>query len=337
MNDPIWHLNTAEGSQGPYTADTLRSWLTAGQITDDWYVWKEGLPSWQRIGDTPELTAPAAVAPPPPPPAAPSTPAAPAAKETKPAPAPVEKAKATAPVKVSKPSGGKGKSILRIVGIIIALIAISATAIFFFSPEMTQVILEQLGIVEPPPPPVIAPAVKPQVKKPEDRTPMLKELQAKLVERGDTYDSVESVLRAVLAMQIEEEYPDSKVVTAVDFMDKTGSLLGTLDVVLLSGDKVVFVQQIESGDSSLAGMSAQEVLDLFVESLLTKVTIKDRTPAAKPWALSRFTENTEYIVVGTKEITGFDLSLGITRAEAKIILGYLSAAGSDSSTDTKGN
>ena len=51
----MWHLYTAEGSQGPYTTAELRSWRASGQITDDWHVWREEFTDWKRVGDTPEL------------------------------------------------------------------------------------------------------------------------------------------------------------------------------------------------------------------------------------------------------------------------------------------
>lgn len=53
----VWYLHTAEGQAGPYTADEIRAWRSAGSIADDRHVWREGLPSWRTIGETPELAA----------------------------------------------------------------------------------------------------------------------------------------------------------------------------------------------------------------------------------------------------------------------------------------
>ncbi len=53
--EKVWHLYTADGSQGPYSTAELRAWRTSGKIGDDWHVWREGFADWKRVGDTPEL------------------------------------------------------------------------------------------------------------------------------------------------------------------------------------------------------------------------------------------------------------------------------------------
>ncbi len=54
----IWHIYTDKGAQGPYTVSEIRAWKNAGQLTDDWYVWRDGFANWQRLGDTRELLPP---------------------------------------------------------------------------------------------------------------------------------------------------------------------------------------------------------------------------------------------------------------------------------------
>ena len=51
----IWHLNTDDGSQGPYSREQLIEWLLSGEITEDWYLWREGFGDWQTIGSTMEF------------------------------------------------------------------------------------------------------------------------------------------------------------------------------------------------------------------------------------------------------------------------------------------
>lgn len=70
MSDRPWFLNAAEGPVGPYAAADLRAMCEAGQITDDWYVWREGQSEWMRLGDVAELKAAPAPAPVPPAPSA---------------------------------------------------------------------------------------------------------------------------------------------------------------------------------------------------------------------------------------------------------------------------
>lgn len=74
----VWHLHTAEGSQGPYAAEEITAWVAEGRITSEWSVWREGDAGWRRIADVPEFAAPPAPAPPPP--APPKVPARPAPK-----------------------------------------------------------------------------------------------------------------------------------------------------------------------------------------------------------------------------------------------------------------
>ncbi len=69
MGDTVWYLNSAEGPVGPYAPVDLKQMVAAGQVTGEWYVWREGFAEWMRIADVPELSAPAAApAPPPQPP-----------------------------------------------------------------------------------------------------------------------------------------------------------------------------------------------------------------------------------------------------------------------------
>lgn len=56
MGDTVWYLNSAEGPVGPYAPVDLRQMLAAGQITSEWYVWREGLGEWMKLGDVPELS-----------------------------------------------------------------------------------------------------------------------------------------------------------------------------------------------------------------------------------------------------------------------------------------
>jgi hypothetical protein len=56
-SDQVWYLYTAEGSQGPYSTEQIAEWKAAGQVGDDWQVWREGQAQWQRLGDTHEFLA----------------------------------------------------------------------------------------------------------------------------------------------------------------------------------------------------------------------------------------------------------------------------------------
>lgn len=53
----IWYLWTGEGQKGPYAVSEILGWKSAGHITDEWHVWRDGLSIWQKIGETPELSA----------------------------------------------------------------------------------------------------------------------------------------------------------------------------------------------------------------------------------------------------------------------------------------
>ncbi|MBL4889960.1 MAG: MBL fold metallo-hydrolase [Candidatus Lindowbacteria bacterium] len=53
--DAVWYLNTESGSQGPYSADDLSARLSSGEITTEWYIWKEGFADWVTIASVPEL------------------------------------------------------------------------------------------------------------------------------------------------------------------------------------------------------------------------------------------------------------------------------------------
>lgn len=87
MGDTVWYLNSAEGPVGPYAPVDLRQMKAAGHITDEWYVWREGLAEWQRLGDVAELQAQPTASP-----AAPAPPSRPA-----PAAQPAQAAQASSP------------------------------------------------------------------------------------------------------------------------------------------------------------------------------------------------------------------------------------------------
>jgi len=57
-DDQQWFLYTEDGQQGPYPAEILQGFLTNGQITGEWLVWREGMETWQPLNLIPELIPP---------------------------------------------------------------------------------------------------------------------------------------------------------------------------------------------------------------------------------------------------------------------------------------
>jgi hypothetical protein len=166
----VWFLNTAEGPQGPYSAEQIRAWLKAEQITSEWYVWREGLDSWKSVAEVPELIAappappaPAAPAPrpapPPPPEAAAARPLGASRAESSASPSTA--ADAEAPVLFEPPPGAKasglkrlfGNRIVRVTAALLAIVGAALGGTKVFAPEIFDAML---GIA-PPPPPVVAP------------------------------------------------------------------------------------------------------------------------------------------------------------------------------------
>src|SRR3954469_10655368 len=54
-NVPAIYVGTQQGQLGPMALDALLHGVGTGQIPGDAAVWDEGLPSWVRLGDHPEL------------------------------------------------------------------------------------------------------------------------------------------------------------------------------------------------------------------------------------------------------------------------------------------
>jgi hypothetical protein len=71
-----WYIRTAAGEQfGPATADEFRALITAGRVTPDTPIWRDGWPAWKHARDVPdELPAPLAAVPLPSAPTAPPIP-----------------------------------------------------------------------------------------------------------------------------------------------------------------------------------------------------------------------------------------------------------------------
>lgn len=59
---------------GPFGPNELQGQVTAGQLTPDTLVWRQGMAAWTRAGDVPEVNSVFGAAPPPLPPAAPPAP-----------------------------------------------------------------------------------------------------------------------------------------------------------------------------------------------------------------------------------------------------------------------
>lgn len=53
--DRVWFLNTADGHQGPFSPNDLVGMLRDGHISQDWYVWREGMANWQSLSEAPGL------------------------------------------------------------------------------------------------------------------------------------------------------------------------------------------------------------------------------------------------------------------------------------------
>ena len=180
MSDRVWFLNTAEGQAGPYTADELRQWKAAGQITDEWYVWREGLAGWQTVGATAELGAAPAPAPPPAPPPAPVKVVAP---QPAPEPQPVATTvQSTAPAEPKKKKGLPRAVVLGLIvsGILLLLIAGAGAFLWYSAPETLDPILIPLGLKKETPPP--APPL--DLAPPKTRAQFDAEREAKKLLRG---------------------------------------------------------------------------------------------------------------------------------------------------------
>ncbi|CAM3612395.1 RDD family protein [Bordetella sputigena] len=60
-----WWYATAEGRNGPVAEETLAQLLSAGTISDDTLVWRNGMTGWARLAEVPELARhPRAIPPP---------------------------------------------------------------------------------------------------------------------------------------------------------------------------------------------------------------------------------------------------------------------------------
>lgn len=53
MEHRIWYLYGPGGQEGPFTLEDLRARRRAGAVTDDHFVWKEGLLNWVRLAEAP--------------------------------------------------------------------------------------------------------------------------------------------------------------------------------------------------------------------------------------------------------------------------------------------
>jgi hypothetical protein len=83
MNTPppipdVKYMLANNGQQfGPFTMNQLAQLVQNGQMTADTYVWKQGMPAWERAGNMPELAQLFNTATPPPPPGMPGMPTPP--------------------------------------------------------------------------------------------------------------------------------------------------------------------------------------------------------------------------------------------------------------------
>lgn len=62
-----YHILVNNVQEGPYGIDILRQKVQAGALTRDTYVWKNGMPQWDKAQNCPELQSLFAAVPPPPP------------------------------------------------------------------------------------------------------------------------------------------------------------------------------------------------------------------------------------------------------------------------------
>ncbi len=67
---PMPQYYVAKGGQqmGPFTYEQLQQLVSAGQLTPQTYVWKQGLANWLPASQVPELSQLFSATPPPPPP-----------------------------------------------------------------------------------------------------------------------------------------------------------------------------------------------------------------------------------------------------------------------------
>ena len=61
----MFHVAVGQSQTGPFDAGTLQQQISAGKITRDTLVWKNGMPQWSRAGEVPELAGLFANQPPP--------------------------------------------------------------------------------------------------------------------------------------------------------------------------------------------------------------------------------------------------------------------------------
>lgn len=61
MEQSEWFLYTGKGQQGPYTREQILAWLGDGTVSPDWYVWRDGMAEWKRIGDEQHFNQPQTV------------------------------------------------------------------------------------------------------------------------------------------------------------------------------------------------------------------------------------------------------------------------------------
>ena len=83
MNTPppipdVKYMLANNGQQfGPFNMNQLAQLVQNGQMTTETYVWKQGMPAWERAGNMPELAHLFASQTPPPPPGMPGMPTPP--------------------------------------------------------------------------------------------------------------------------------------------------------------------------------------------------------------------------------------------------------------------
>jgi hypothetical protein len=58
MSADSWYYAVGQTRHGPIPGDELRARLSQGQLGPDHLVWREGMASWTRAGDLPELAPP---------------------------------------------------------------------------------------------------------------------------------------------------------------------------------------------------------------------------------------------------------------------------------------
>lgn len=51
----VWHYARDDTQHGPFGIEQIRRLLNEGQITTDTLVWRQGMPGWQKLGQTAEF------------------------------------------------------------------------------------------------------------------------------------------------------------------------------------------------------------------------------------------------------------------------------------------